>query len=361
MSIKKMLAAGALALAVMLSGCDKPIEAVDAAAIEDARVAAMTAQQLTTDMGFGVYLYGAAEDPTITAESAHRLTSGLMASGFRTIRIPAKISSLLRGGALDDEYLAHIDMLVDSVLDQDMYAVLSLKWDNSEERGEDAAAELTAAWELIAEHYADRSHKLILESGDEDPDSAFVSATADDYDRTNAINSGFVNAVRSSGGNNSDRFLILTGCAADIHMTADPRFLIPDDTAQNKLLVSVNYFSPKSYCLSDSMDTVWGYLNSWGTEEEKAKMRDDLSELSRFVSEGVGVMIGEYGVCVIDKASVREIKDGAAEYFSELISLCEDMGYCAVLRDSGDLFDRAACAFKDINIAEIFGKNRSGE
>ena len=36
MSIKKMLAAGALALAVMLSGCDKPIEAVDAAAIEDA-------------------------------------------------------------------------------------------------------------------------------------------------------------------------------------------------------------------------------------------------------------------------------------------------------------------------------------
>ena len=123
-------------------------------------------------------------------------------------------------------------------------------------------------WTQIAERFKNYSDYLIFESANEelgdrlnDQDIAKDSGTLSTnecYEITNKINQTFVDAVRATGGNNSQRFLLIAGYGTDIKNTCDDRYVMPSDSAQNKLLVSVHYYEPFSYCGSAS-------LSSWGT------------------------------------------------------------------------------------------------
>ena len=67
----------------------------------------------------------------------------------------------------------------------------------------------------------------------------------------------FVDTIRSLGGNNEQRFLLIAGYNTDIARTCDDRFVMPHDTAKNKLLVSVHYYTPWSYYGTASGEN-WG-------------------------------------------------------------------------------------------------------
>ena len=54
---------------------------------------------------------------------------------------------------------------------------------------------------------------------------------ADAYSIVNRINQKFVDLVRSSGGNNPERHLLIAGYATDVDMTCDEMFQMPEDSA----------------------------------------------------------------------------------------------------------------------------------
>ncbi|MFR0870407.1 MAG: cellulase family glycosylhydrolase [Oscillospiraceae bacterium] len=62
------------------------------------------------------------------------------------------------------------------------------------------------------------------------------------------MNSEFVKLIRSLGGRNADRFLLIAGYNTDITKTCDDRFQMPEDTADSKLLLSRHYYTPWDYC-----------------------------------------------------------------------------------------------------------------
>ena len=87
-------------------------------------------------------------------------------------------------------------------------------------------------------------------------DSVVTYLTDDErYALTNEINQTFVDVVRATGGNNATRFLLIAGYGTNIDQTCDDRFQMPKDTADSKLMVSVHYYDPWSYCGASSAAT----------------------------------------------------------------------------------------------------------
>ncbi len=379
MQFVKPLLCAAMIMITALSGCSKP----DPAAEEEARVAALTAGQVTEEMGNGINLGNTMEAVTKKPEDAtvydyeqgwgapittQECIDGMKAAGFSSVRIPVAWSNMMSDDGsytINDQYFFRVDEIVGYVLNNDMYAIVNIHWDNGwwEDFGSSDEAvrnetmnRFKTMWTQIAEHYKDFSHKLILESANEELGDAFKNTLGADgaYEKVNEINQEFVNIVRNSGGKNSDRFLLIAGYNTDIDRTVDERFVMPEDTAENKLIVSVHYYTPSTYCIADNKYNSWGYMDSWGTDADKAEMRGYFEKLKRFTDSGYGVIIGEYGVCMVRPELIRRLKDGADLFFSEVVSLSEEMGYCPMLWDTGDIYDRTECKMKDEIIANIY-------
>ena len=91
---------------------------------------------------------------------------------------------------------------------------------------------------------------------------------------TNALNQTFVDAVRASGGNNSERTLIISGYWTNIDLTTDDQFIIPADTARNKLMVSVHYVDNTMYWNNNIGGQKWiDYIDSQCALLTKAFLR----------------------------------------------------------------------------------------
>ena len=258
----------------------------------------LTAVELTRLMGNGINLgntmeaYGHASLGTNAAVSSYEtlwgqpvttqeMITAMKKSGFDTLRIPVAWTNGINYESgdytIDERLMNRVDEVVNYALDADMYVILNDHWDGSwwgmfgsatAKTRQKAMDMYISMWTQIAERFKNYSDYLIFESANEelgdrlnDQDIAKDSGTLSTnecYEITNKINQTFVDAVRATGGNNSQRFLLIAGYGTDIKNTCDDRYVMPSDSAQNKLLVSVHYYEPFSYCGSAS-------LSSWGT------------------------------------------------------------------------------------------------
>ena len=69
----------------------------------------------------------------------------------------------------------------------------------------------------------------------------YILSTA--YETLNSLNQEFVNLIRSTGGKNPVRHLLIAGCWTDIAKTCDSRYVMPEDPAGH-CIVSVHYYTP---------------------------------------------------------------------------------------------------------------------
>lgn len=164
--------------------------------------------------------------------------------------------------------------------------------------------QLAAVWKQIAERFKDKGSFLIFESMNEIHDGGWGwGANRTDggkqYAVLNEWNQVFVNAVRAVGGANSDRYLGVPGYCTNPSLTID-YFKLPSDVAENRLLVSVHFYDPYEFTLTDKYSE-WGHTGSvdkkesWGDEEDICRTFASLRQA--FVDKGIPVYLGEIG-CV---------------------------------------------------------------
>lgn len=344
----------------------------------------LTSVELTKLMGNGINLgntmeaygraeYGIAADvskyetywgqPVTTQESV----SAMKAAGFDTLRVPVAWTNMMdfENGdyTINTAYLDRVEEIINYALNADMHVIVNDHWDGgwwgrfgsaTPSVRESAQEHFVSMWTQIAERYKEYSDYLIFESANEelgnrlnDLDFAPDSGTLDEnacYEKVNELNQLFVDTVRATGGNNAKRFLLIAGYNTDINMTCDKRYVMPTDTAENKLLVSIHYYEPTGYAL-------WTSLSHWGTKDEHKAMNNALYKMRRFVTGGYGVVIGEYMVCLNDDGSV---KADAVPYLTNLLNNCDMLGYCPVMWDCSSMFKRTELAIFDKDIAELY-------
>ena len=300
--------------------------------------------------------------PRTTQEMIH----GMKAAGFDTIRIPIAWTNGMNYESgdytIDSALMDRVDEVVTWALDADMYVIINDHWDggwwgmfgSAEQETRDKAMEMyKAMWTQIGEHFADRSYKLIFESANEElgdklndkeiTGSSGVLSEKECYETANEINSKFVKLIRSLGGRNADRFLLIAGYNTDITKTCDDRFQMPEDTADSKLLLSVHYYTPWDYCGTDE-------VNQWGSPQDYDEQNGLFEKLSKFSKRGYGVVIGEYAVMLKNGG----IKQDTDKFYDNLLDNCDLYDYCPVLWDCSNFYKRITNTLSDEKLAELF-------
>ncbi|MCR4579275.1 MAG: glycoside hydrolase family 5 protein [Treponema sp.] len=232
--------------------------------------------------------------PIITQE----MVDGIKAAGFNTVRIPVFWGNMMENDGkwiINPDYLDRVRQIVDYCLKDDLYAVVNIHHFDEfiirRNNLEDCKTIIANIWSQIASYFNNYSEKLIFEGfneylgGKQFTKTGYLAEMRSDkaYELTNALNDTFVKAVRSTGGNNEKRVLIISGYWTNIDLTTGKSFIIPEDYAENKLMVSVHYVDNSMYWSRSIGGERWiKYIDNQCAKLDKA-----------FTAKGIPVFLGE--------------------------------------------------------------------
>lgn len=311
-------------------------------------------------------------------KTTQAMIDGMKAAGFDTIRIPVawmtNATHLYEGDyTIDAGYMDRVEEVVRYARKAGMYVIINDHWDGGwygmfgSESAETRALAMEAykgMWQQIAERFRDYSDYLIFESANEELGGRFdensplycsdsvVTYLNDDerYALTNEINQTFVDVVRATGGNNATRFLLIAGYSTNIDQTCDDRFQMPKDTAGSKLMVSVHYYDPWSYCGASSAASA----TKWGKVSDYEYLDQQLAKMTKFTKAGYGVVIGEYGAL----PGSDGLKDNTLAYHTAFLDACTKYNLTNCLWDCSGLYKRVSQTFADDDILAMYQEKR---
>lgn len=296
----------------------------------DATDMTSTAMQLTSNITMGYNIYNTMEapggetgwgNPLITQQ----LIDLIKQSGMNAVRIPVQYdeSHLIdRATAqIDPVWLARVKQVVQYCFNDHMYVMVNIHYDDgwldctaTGAKQDSINAKQKAFWEQIATTLRDFDEHLMFASANE--------PNATDVPTTNTLmryHQTFINAVRSTGGKNSYRSLIIQAPSTSIDLAN--QYLKPanvykvvtalTDKVPNKMIIEFHYYTPPNFCIL-SADASWGkeayfwganfhttnplFLDRNSTYNEEHYV-DSIFKTAKvnFTSKGIPVIMGEYG------------------------------------------------------------------
>ena len=163
-------------------------------------------------------------------------------------------------------------------------------------------------WKQIAVYFKNYGDWLMFESMNEIHDGGWGWSPQDELDPqieiVNKWNQFFSDAVRNSGGNNAERYLIIPGYCTNARHTLAPYFMLPRDSVSGKQVVNFHYYDPHEFSIE-------GNTSTWGSDYEIQEIDNDFEPFKEaFIDKGIPVIIGETG-------AVRQIYFGNADKEAE--------------------------------------------
>ena len=248
-----------------------------------------------------------------TAWGNPRLTQNLFdavkAAGFDTVRLPVAWSQFADDSnfIITDSWLARVEEVVNYALDADLYVMINMHWDGgwmqpTYDQQEYVTKRMSKMWQQIANRFADYDHNLLFAGTNEVMVTGdYGTPTPEYYTVQNGYNQTFVDTVRATGGKNANRFLVVQGFNTHIDHTVNFA-IVPNDSAEDRLLMEVHYYDPYFFTLApESNLTQWGAIatdpdktEAWANETYLDSQFQKMK--ARFVDQGIGVILGEFGV-----------------------------------------------------------------
>ncbi|WP_259067127.1 cellulase family glycosylhydrolase [Mucilaginibacter sp. X4EP1] len=241
------------------------------------------------------------------------LIDEVKSAGFTAVRIPCDWDQYANSSTaqIQQAWLTRVQQVVQYCVNDGLYVILNIHWDDGwlEDNCTTTAqvavnAKQKAFWEQIATQMRGFDEHVIFASANEPAVSdATGMGVLLSYHQT------FVNAVRSTGGHNSYRVLLIQGPTTSIDYTNSLMNTLPTDQAANRLMVEVHYYTPFNFC-GLTADASWGNMfYYWGSgyhsttdasrnstfgEESDAPSEFPLMQ-KKFINNGIPVILGEYG------------------------------------------------------------------
>lgn len=358
--IKKILSLTLSAVIVLgCSGC------------ASASAASLTAQDVASRMGIGLNLGNTMEASNSTncekityewipvvgnntpknyetywgaVETTQEVIDGIKAEGFNTVRIPVFWGNMMKNDGtytIDPAYIGRVKEIVDYCQKDGLYTVVNIHHFDEfiirRNSVEDCEKIFTRLWTQIAEYFKDYPYTLVFEGYNEylggnqfDENGKLVELSkAEGYRLTNALNQAFVDAVRKTGGNNSERVLIVSGYWTNIDNTTAPDFVMPEDTASDRLMVSVHYVDNAMYWSKKICGQEWlDYTDAQIELLDKA-----------FLSKNIPVFMGETSAGYPDSNfDQNAIHKDTSECLEIVLDKLTDKGIVPVIWDVNDVF-----------------------
>ena len=284
-------------------------------------------------------------NPVITRE----LIRTVREAGFGTIRVPVTWMNHI-GPAPDyhvrDAWMDRVREVVDMVLDEGLHCILNVHHDTgthgwlhaSDQHVAEVSDKFIALWRQIATRFRDYGERLAFEGFNEvlDEHNNWVyPGTKSAAEAINHFNRLFVETVRSTGGSNAGRCLIITAYGATNLRSALEALVMPEDSAEHAQLLQVHYYSPVSYCFDEkdgeNTQRVW---RENGGREALEEVMNNVSEL--FTRRGIPVLMAEYA------ASHKGNEADRAEWARFVVESCACHGVNCIWWDNGGRVTSAA-------------------
>ena len=244
------------------------------------------------------------------ARTTEALIDALVNAGFRTLRIPVSWHDHLSEDlTIDPAWLDRVYEVASWGLARGMYVIVNIHHDDGPSwyypdsaHAEQTAAYVRTLWGQIAARFADCDEHLIFESINE-PRLTEDKAHEWRWDAANencrdsmaqivAMNQVFVDTVRASGGKNAERYLMVPSYDANPYYACEKAFTLPEDPAENRIIVSVHAYTPYEFALQQPGVSAFSLKNGAQT----GSITDFMDRLyDRYVSRGIPVLIGEFG------------------------------------------------------------------
>lgn len=274
-------------------------------------------------------------------------------AGFETIRIPVTWHNHLEREEGSDtftisgEWLDRVQEVVDYAYDNEMYIILNIHHDTAEDAYYPDSAHydqsenyIRTVWETVADRFKDYDQHLIFEGMNEPrlvgnsyewnfQESA--EECKDSADCINKLNQVFVDTVRAGGGNNAERYLMVPGYAASLAGVTTDLFVLPTDSAENKLIVSTHAYTPYNFALQSQSES--GATDSFPADGGPGKSDIDYlvnSLYQKFVSQGIPVVMGEYGA----RNKNNNLQD-RVNYYAYYVAAARARGITCCVWDNG--------------------------
>lgn len=362
----------------MLAGCDKKesSEITDNGKIRD-----MTSTEIVHDMGLGWNLGNTLDvcnadrngdgnvdenseevDETLwgNPKATKELFEALKDDGITAVRIPVTWRDHLGDAPdyeIDEDWMDRVQEIVDYARSCGMYVIINLHHDggddlefgawikNADKDYDGVLEKYKAIWTQIADRFKDYSDYLVFESMNE---VGFDSSPQDEaYELLNKLNQEFVNLIRSTGGNNDKRHLLIAGYWTDITRSCAGT-VMPEDPA-DRCILSVHYYTPWQFCIN-------GRPSTWGSDAEINELNRLFDMLkTTFIDNDIPVILGEYGV-----NSAAE--DSSRIYWCEsVVKKCTDLGIATFFWDNGEEVDRNTYEWRTEGFIEALNRASSGE
>lgn len=332
----------------------------------------LTTQQLVNEMGLGINLGNTLDasgnwfeptqpnyetcwgSPIITQE----IIEGYARAGYSSLRIPVTWSNMM-----SDDYTIHPDLMdrVETILnwtlDCGMVAIINVhhenEWVKKAATDDEARKKFTSVWQQITKRFEKYGDHLMFEPMNEigydeiwTPWGGSEADKAKAFGYVNDLNQLFVDIVRSSGGNNAKRHLLVEIYNTGDSYAYDPLTKIPTDPA-NRLALTVHYYAPALFAiLGNGEDAGWGVgVPSWGTEQEFKELNDAMEALKiNCVDKGIPVIVGEYAC-----SPTNRTQEVVRLYCVSVTEAIYKNGMCPMFWDvpGAGQYERTTCEFKD--------------
>lgn len=235
------------------------------------------------------------------------LMDSVKAAGFKSVRIPVAWNQYTdRDSVIRPFWLKRVQEVVDAAHKAGLYAVINVHWDGGWQQPtykdqDQADARLAFFWKQIATHFRDYDDRLLFAGTNEIMVTGVYSAPTEENCKVqNGFNQIFVAAVRATGGNNANRWLVVQSYNTNIDHAVSCNAKMPGDTVAKRLMMEVHYYDPYNFTLNDK-SPVW----QWGKIATKASATETWANEAyadaqfkkmkvNFVDKGVPVLLGEY-------------------------------------------------------------------
>ncbi|MCL2765149.1 MAG: glycoside hydrolase family 5 protein [Treponema sp.] len=248
-------------------------------------------------------------NPVITKENVAAIKN----AGFNAIRIPVSWSKAVdrsktssrRNYIIRSDWMDRVTEVINYAVELDLYIIINTHHDEDIFKFKNAqkAESLRAfriIWEQIAYNFRNYNEKLIFQGLNEPRTKGsaaeWAGGTAEERAVINEYYQVFVDTVRTSGGNNSKRVLMINTYAAASTVSSVNDLLIPKDTTPDKIIVSIHLYSP--YTFSYGATIVNGAVRTWdkNNPSDIAPVIEGIDLVyNKFIKAGIPVIIGEYG------------------------------------------------------------------
>ena len=240
-------------------------------------------------------------NPQIT----EKLITTLADQGFGAIRLPVTWNfNSDENGNIRKEWLDRVEEVVGWILDSGMYCIINVHHDTgadgwihaSKSNFDKNKKRFENIWKQVAVRFKDYGEKLVFECMNE------TLNDANDWNATDAASREyikkyqqvFIDTVRKSGGNNAERNLVVSTYAASSNPAIINAFTLPDDSAEDHLILEVHNYDPQGFTWKNASWTT--PRTTWGTDQDKKDIDNFMSVLAKKAKAlGVPAIVGEFG------------------------------------------------------------------